>query len=333
MSEGGDLDVPKVGKVKKQYVIVAGVGVAGFVLWRYWQASQAAAATAAATPADSTGSYGIDDATGAGGYDDPNAGGIAGDTTVGDVISTDAQWYAAAMLVLEDAGYDTGAGALALGKYLRTEPLTPAEQDMVKVALAGAGNPPSGAKAIVTDTSPTPSGLGAPGSLRSGGAPTTAAIPLTWNAVAGASGYVVYRGSTQLASVSGTSYTAGSLTANTSYPFTVRATNSGGTLSPASNTYTGKTAAVVKSTPKPPPAKTAPKPTGTPAHHTITITTKNRTLSAAVAADNKKTKKNHTWQSVWDFNTKYRSASAIKTLKARGPDKVYLGSTFWVPNA
>jgi len=337
----GDVQVPKIGPVRRTYVIAGGVAVAGYVLWRYWQASRASTDTSSADStdaADSTGSYGIDDGTGSGGYYDPNAGGIAGDTTVGDgVISTDQQWYQAALLALEDAGYDTGAGALALGKYLRSEPLTSSEQDMVKVALAAAGNPPSGARAIVTDTSPTPSGLTAPTNLRSGGTPTSAAIPLAWNSVAGASGYVVYRGSAQVATVSGTSYTVGSLSPSTSYPFTVRATNSGGSLSPASNTYTGKTAAKATAAPpasgsKPPTTTTKPS-SSVPAHHTIYITPANRSLSAAVAADNKKTKKNHSWQSVWDFNLQYRSADTVKKLKSRGPDKVYVGSSFWVPNA
>lgn len=327
------VDVPKVGGVKKQYLIVAGVGVAGYVLYRYYQASQAAAA---AVPApESAGTIGADIGSGTGGYYDPNNGGIDTSTNVGDVMTTDAEWYAAAMLILEDAGYDTGAAALALGKYLRSEPLTPAEQDMVKVALAGAGNPPSGQKAIITDTSPSPSGLTAPQHLRANGTPTTSAIPLAWDSVAGASGYTVYRGAAVLGTVTGTSYTAGGLTAATSYSFTVRATNTGGTLSAASSTYTAKTSGV----PKPAPPKgapvsvTKPKTSGTPAHHTRTITPGLRTLSALVADDNKKTHQNHSWQSVWDFNLKYRSASAQKTLKARGANKVYLGSTFWIPNA
>lgn len=336
MSEA-TVDVPKVGRVKKQYLYVAAAGAGGYVLWRYYRASQQAAADAAAAPEpESAGTIGADIGSGSGGYYDPNGdAGIGGTTTVGDVISTDQQWYDKALVALEDAGYDTGAAALALGKYLRTEPLTAKEQDMVKVALAAAGNPPSGAKAIVTDTSPTPSGLTAPQSLRSGGTPTTAAIPLTWNAVSGASSYVVYRGGTQLATVSGTSYTAGSLAASTSYSFTVRAQSSGGTLSPASNTYTGKTAAAA--TTKPPtttkPAPPKPKPPAIPPHHSRTISPSLNSLSKLVADDNKKTHKSHSWQSVWSFNLKYRDAATVKKLQARGPNKTYLGSTFWIPNA
>lgn len=333
MSSPPEVDVPKVGKVKKQYLYVGGAAVAGYVLWRYYQASQAAAAPV--PDPESAGTIGADIGSGTGGYYDPNGdAGISGDTTVGDVTSTDQQWYEKALLALEDAGYDTGAGALALGKYLRSEPLTPKEQDMVKVALAAAGNPPSGARAIVTDTSPSPSGLTAPQHLRSGGTPTTAAIPLAWDAVAGASGYVVYRGAQQLATVAGTSYTAGGLSAATSYGFTVRAQNTGGTLSPASATYTGKTAAAATSkppttgTPKPTPKPAPPK---TPGHRTIYITPAARSLSAAVSAYNKKYHTSYSWSSVWTYNLNHRDAATVKKLKARGPSKVYLGSSFWVP--
>lgn len=333
MSDGAEVDVPKIGPVQRKWLIGAGVGVAAYVGWRYWQASQSAAAP---PPPESAGTIGADIGSGSGGYYDPNGSdGIGGTTTVGDVMSTDQQWYAAALLALDDAGYDTGAAALALGKYLRSEPLTAAEQDMVKVALAAAGTPPSGQKAIVTQTTPTPSGLTAPQNLRSGGTPTTAAIPLAWNSVAGASGYVVYRGAAQLATVSGTSYTAGGLSPATSYSFTVRATNTGGTLSPASNTYTAKTAAAVHVPAPPSKPKPAPKPAPPkmPAYHTRYISPSLSSLSALVADDNRRTGRHHTWQQVWAFNLQYRSPSTVAKLKSRGPDHTYVGSSFWIPNA
>lgn len=326
------MDVPKVGKVKREYLYAGGAAVAGYVLWRYYQASHAAAASAAAAPPESAGTIGADIGSGTGGYYDPNGqAGIGDSTTVGTVISTDQQWYDRALLALEDAGYDTGAGALALGKYLRSEPVTAREQDMIKVALAAAGPPPSGAKAIVTDTSPTPSGLRAPQHLRSGGTPTTATIPLVWDAVAGASGYVVYRGAQQLATVGGTSYTAGGLAAGTSYGFTVRAQNTGGTLSPASAPYTGKTAAgsAKPGPPKPPGPK--PGPPKVPAHRTIYITPASNQLGKAVVAYNRKYRTNHSVGEVWNFNLKYRDAATVKKLRARGEDSVYIGSSFWVP--
>jgi hypothetical protein len=330
-----DVDVPKVGKVKRTYLYAGGAAVAGYVLWRYHQASQAAAAPA--PDPESAGTIGADIGSGAGGYYDPNgADGVSGDTTVGTVVSTDQQWYAAALLALEDAGYDTGAAALALGKYLRSEPLTAREQDMVKVALAAAGPPPSGARAVVTDNSPTPSGLRAPQGLRSGGTPTTAAIPLVWTSVAGASGYVVYRGSAQLGTVTGTSYTATGLSPNTAYTFTVRATNTGGALSPASAPYSARTAAA-PSKPAPPPTSGGPKPKPAPpkvpAYHVRFISPSIRTLSELVADDNRRTGRHHTTDQVWNFNLQYRKPTTVTTLRKRGKDSVFVGSSFWIPNA
>jgi hypothetical protein len=345
MSEAA-VEVPAVGRVKKQYLYAVGAGVAGYVGWRYYRASQGAAA-AAAPPPESAGTIGADIGSGAGGYYDPNgANGIGGSSTVGDVLSTDQQWYAAAMLALEDAGYDTGAAAVALGKYLRTEPLTAAEQDMVKVALAAAGNPPSGAKAIVTGTPPSPSGLTAPQHLRAGGAPTAAAIPLLWDPVSGASGYVVYRGAQQLVTVTGTSYTVTGLAPATSYTHTVRATNTGGTLGPASIPFTTSTAATGVIRPPAPPVgkppmraptpvsgRAVPQAPAVPPHHARTIVPGLRTLSELVADDNRRTGRHHTVGQVWAFNLAHRSPTTVAKLQSRGPDKVFLGSTFWIPNA
>lgn len=38
-----------------------------------------------------------------------------------------------------------------------------------------------------------------------------------------------------------------------------------------------------------------------------------------------------TWQTIWNFNLKYRSASTRAILKARGPNLIFAGSTFWIP--
>lgn len=78
-------------------------------------------------------------------------------------------------------------------------------------------------------------------------------------------------------------------------------------------------------TPKPTPAPTRPR------YRVITIGPTTRSLSAAVAAYNRRYGTRVTWQDVWNFNLRWRSASTVATLKKRGPNKVYIGSTFWVP--
>ncbi|MFF8411829.1 chitinase [Streptomyces omiyaensis] len=67
----------------------------------------------------------------------------------------------------------------------------------------------------------TPAGLAA-------GTPTTSAVPLSWGAVSGATGYKVYRDGALAATVSGTSTTVTGLAADTAYSFQVSATNAAG---------------------------------------------------------------------------------------------------------
>ncbi|MFF2775763.1 chitinase [Streptomyces sp. NPDC058052] len=67
----------------------------------------------------------------------------------------------------------------------------------------------------------TPAGLAA-------GTPTTSAVPLSWGAVSGATGYKVYRDGALAATVSGTSTTVTGLAADTAYSFQVAATNTAG---------------------------------------------------------------------------------------------------------
>ncbi|GGK76604.1 chitinase [Sphaerisporangium melleum] len=78
----------------------------------------------------------------------------------------------------------------------------------------------------------------APGSLRST-ATTSTSVSLAWNASTdnvGVTGYNVYRGSTLVTTVTGTTYTDGGLTANTAYSYTVKARDAAGNVSAASNT-------------------------------------------------------------------------------------------------
>ncbi|MEU6528765.1 carbohydrate binding domain-containing protein [Streptomyces sp. NPDC046928] len=77
----------------------------------------------------------------------------------------------------------------------------------------------------------------APGNLRSTGTSSTS-VSLAWNASTdnvGVTGYDVFRGTTQVLSVSGTSATVGGLSPSTAYTFTVKARDAAGNVSAASN--------------------------------------------------------------------------------------------------
>jgi chitinase len=73
---------------------------------------------------------------------------------------------------------------------------------------------------------------------------TSSSISLAWNASTdnvGVTGYDVYRGSTKVTTVSGTSYTDTGLAASTTYPYTVYARDAAGNVSTVSNQTSGTT--------------------------------------------------------------------------------------------
>ncbi|WP_143591063.1 cellulase family glycosylhydrolase [Thermoactinospora rubra] len=83
----------------------------------------------------------------------------------------------------------------------------------------------------------------APGNLRVTGT-TSSSVSLAWNAStdnAGVTGYEVFRGSSLVATVSGTSHTDGGLAASTGYTYTVKAVDAAGNRSAASNSVTATT--------------------------------------------------------------------------------------------
>jgi glucosylceramidase len=109
------------------------------------------------------------------------------------------------------------------------------------------------AKAVSTFTWPAGSGTGTtdttapstPTNLAAGGT-TSTSTNLTWTASTdnvGVTGYIVYRGGTQVGTSTSPGYAATGLTASTAYAFTVRARDAAGNLSAASNTANVTTSA------------------------------------------------------------------------------------------
>lgn len=75
---------------------------------------------------------------------------------------------------------------------------------------------------------------------------TDVAVPLSWTAATdnvGVAGYKVYRNGTEVATVSGTTYTDTGLTASTAYSYTVKAYDAAGNVSPSSATLSVTTKA------------------------------------------------------------------------------------------
>jgi hypothetical protein len=114
----------------------------------------------------------------------------------------------------------------------------------------GAGNPATGGYSAYGSigsyaiTGTIPSGGGGdtqaptvPAGLAASGTTTTSTV-LNWNAATdnvGVTGYDVYRGSTLVTTVTGTTYTVTGLTAATAYSFSVKAKDAAGNVSAASN--------------------------------------------------------------------------------------------------
>ncbi|APE24213.1 Chitinase [Streptomyces venezuelae ATCC 10712] len=109
--------------------------------------------------------------------------------------------------------FTTGASTTSVTIYTHGWYGTPAYQ-ADDLSLYGPGGDPVQLPAA-------PTGLAA-------GSPTSTTVPLTWSAVPGATSYNVYRGTTKVQTVSGTSATVTGLTASTAYTFQVSAVNSAG---------------------------------------------------------------------------------------------------------
>jgi hypothetical protein len=231
-----DLGAPKGVKMDpKKVKIIAGVGAiaAGYLYYRNRQAASAAPAAPGDAVTDT--GLGVPTSTGPGAYATDTS--AASSTTVG-TVTTNADWYSAALTAVEDAGYDSGTAATALSLYLGNQPLTAAQQTIVRVGLAAAGSPPVGTFTIITapdtttDTTTTAATVWpAVTRLRGGAARTSTSLGVQWDPslVSGQpppNGYTVRTLSMQgkqvaLGQTSGTSFNTTGLKANTRYDIQV----------------------------------------------------------------------------------------------------------------
>lgn len=257
-----DVNVPKVGPVKKPVVIAVGVGAVAMVGYMYYRNRANASAAAATQSTDPNAAGYVDPGTipaVAGAVDPNNLYGTATPTTTttsdyGFTGTSNPQWsqYAITQLQQSDQWSYTDIST-ALGAFINNKPLTTKQQQIVQAAIAVAGYPPEGSHTIIPggDTSITV----APASLRKLNDPTTTAITMQWNAVAGASHYQVFRTdlpTDPIGDSSDTKFTAQGLTPNKSYSFKVAAVTGSNQVGPKSNTYTAKTKSVVLATPRTP---------------------------------------------------------------------------------
>jgi hypothetical protein len=246
----GEVNVPKVGPVKKPVLFgIVGAGLA-YVLWRRYQAGQAAAADATAASGDFA-----DPGATPGGGSGSQLVGLPGDQeppsgdTFGFKGTTNSQWtqYAATQLTMSGT-QDYTAILTVLGQYLAGKPLTTSQQQTVQAAIAVAGYPPEGQHPIIPggDTKITiaPTGV-------TGKAINSTSVSLQWSPVSGADGYRIYRNG--VAQVVGEAFSnsgqVGGLSPGTTYSFQVAAHTSSGQIGPKSASVRVKTPAVKMSAP------------------------------------------------------------------------------------
>lgn len=249
------IEVPGVGAMDKRVVIGVGVAFAGFLGWRYFRASSGDVAPAAEEESgyeDGGTIPAVDGAT------DWYGSGTSptGDTTSStpQALTTNAQWTVMATdrLLAVDAASGPEIAA-ALGNYLGGRPLSASQQSIVNAAIAYAGYPPVGSHVIVpggnTDITVAPSGLKVT-------AQTSSTITLSWVAVAGASGYDVYRSGASGNAIrsGGTSATISGLQPNTTYSFQVAAVAGSGKAGPKSSSVSSRTKPVALARPSVPSA-------------------------------------------------------------------------------
>lgn len=331
----GKVDVPGLGQVDKKVLLGVGGVAAAFVAWKWWQASAGSAEEYAPEDPGFEGEEVLPSVEGAvrpdNGYGLPDDEPPSTDD-FGFRGKTNAEWtqYAAARLSQSDR-WDYADIVVALGKYLAGAPLDSVQVQIVQAAIGLAGNPPVGNHPVISAPSSSV-GLPAPSGLRASGV-THEYVLLDWNSVAGASKYVVRRDGTQIELSGDTQMGVRGLKPSTTYAFTVTAEGLDGKEGTAASLSVTTKAAPSTSTPTP----TTPKPSDPKAppsklrYRTMRITRRGQTLSQLVAEYNKKYKTSHSWQTIWDYNLKNRPPATAATLRKRGPNKVYIGSSFWFP--
>ena len=241
MAEAPQVNVPKIGKVKKVYVWGA-IGVVGaYVAWRWYSVGAADSGEAEYTTDYVGDTIATGGAGAAGGSGNVQYAGSTTDGTSADVIDTNAEWSQKAAELLSNAGYNPASVYAALGDYLAGAPLTTSEQTIVRAALAAVGNPPVGGPYVIKEQVGQVN-LKAPTGLKVT-AVTGTSVSLSWVKVEGASWYRVYRDGVaqNVGGTDTTTITIGGLEPNKEYRFRVRADTTTGKSGPYSAKVTAKT--------------------------------------------------------------------------------------------
>lgn len=143
-----DLEVPAVGKVKREYVL-AGVALTVGIVGAVWYRNRAGGSAAPAIdPAELVGADREPM--------DPGAGSGSVDSTDPTTPRNNAEWSQMATEYLSNFGWEPALVTTALGKYLGRQRLSTSEADAVRSAVGAFGPPPDGGPYSILLDLPTP---------------------------------------------------------------------------------------------------------------------------------------------------------------------------------
>lgn len=239
-----DINVPKIGPIKKPVVIAVGVAAAAIVGWRYWQSRTGTGADVATTSdyADGgtipavAGAVSPDNSYGSSGQPVDNT-----QSSYGFHGTTNDQWvqYATTQLT-QSTDWSYTDIVSALGNFITNKPVSTLQQQIIQAAIGLAGYPPVGSHTVIPGGD-TPISI-AP-TITSAIAQSTSTVKITWTPVAGAAGYYIYRdgASTEIGAGLGTWAVVSGLNPGTSYTFHVAGHTAAGKIGPHSAGVTAKT--------------------------------------------------------------------------------------------
>jgi len=256
-----------------------------------------------------------------------------GTSTVSGQYADNNAWAVAAINYLVSIGVDATSANTAITQFLASQPLTTQQQGEVNLAIQRLGAPPSPPEPggspppVVTPPSSSTYATNPPTGFTTTSV-TDKTIGTKWNAATNAASYTLYWGTTADAkdgktTVSTTTATATGLKANTLYHLRVQANPVKSGASFASLT---KTTTKTKTT----PPKTGGKP-AEKAPYKHTVTHDGESYSSIAAQYHYKPGGHALW--VYNYTDAPHTAAAKAEIKKRGPDKLFHGSTVYVPRS
>jgi hypothetical protein len=252
-----------------------------------------------------------------------------GQSTVGGQYADNNAWAVAAINYLVSIGIDATSANTAITQFLASQTLTTQQQGEVNLAIQRLGAPPSPPEPggspppVVTPPSSSTYAANPPTGLTTTSV-TAGSIGVKWNAAVNAASYTLSWGTTADAkdgsvTVSTVTATATGLRANTLYHLRLQANPAKPGAGFASLTKT-----TAKST-----GTTPTKPTGSTAPYQHTVTRDGESYSS-IASQYHYSKGGHAlW--VYNYTDSPHSAAAKAEIKKRGPDKLFHGSTVYIP--